>query len=155
MLSCIHIRLKRKRHRLERIQIYLSFNPSDRTEGNFTRKFVCPILQVDLKSFFACNDCMFTCHRTFRAYGIFRHRLHIPTMSRVFAPVLGPVYTKCQRQRCDKFAVMLHNGFATHFQASPLISMRIESLAASQIAVADPGGCRGGHAPLQPYTNKS
>ena len=26
---------------------------SDRTEGNFTRKFICPILQIDLKSLFA------------------------------------------------------------------------------------------------------
>ena len=36
--------------------------------------------------------------------------------------VLGPVYTKCQRQRCDNSAMMLQNGFA----------MRTESLASSQ-----------------------
>ena len=29
-------------------------------------------------------------------------------------------------------AITLQNGFATHFQASPLISMRAESLASSQ-----------------------
>ena len=45
---------------------------------------------------------------------------------------LGSVYTKRQRQRCDNSAMMLQNGFATHFQASPLISMRTESLASSQ-----------------------
>ena len=44
----------------------------------------------------------------------------------------GPVYTKRQRQRCDNSAMMLQNGFATHFQASPLISMRTESLMSSQ-----------------------
>ena len=46
--------------------------------------------------------------------------------------LLEPVYTKRQHQHCDNSAVMLQNGFATHFQASPLISMRAESLASSQ-----------------------
>ena len=45
---------------------------------------------------------------------------------------LGPVYTKLQRQRCDNSAMTLQNGFATHFQASLLISMRTESVASSQ-----------------------
>ena len=45
---------------------------------------------------------------------------------------LWPVYTKRQRERCDNSAMTLQNGFATHFQASPLISMRTESLASSQ-----------------------
>ena len=43
-----------------------------------------------------------------------------------------PVYTKRQRQHCNNSAMMLQNGFAIHFQASPLISMRTESLASSQ-----------------------
>ena len=42
------------------------------------------------------------------------------------------IYTKHQGQRCDNSAIMLQNGFATHFQASPLISMTTESLASSQ-----------------------
>ena len=46
--------------------------------------------------------------------------------------LLGTVYTKCQRQRCDNSAMTLQNGAATHFQASPLMSMRTESLASSQ-----------------------
>ena len=46
--------------------------------------------------------------------------------------MLGPVYTKRQRQHCDHSAITLQNGFATHFQASPLISMRTELLASSQ-----------------------
>ena len=48
-------------------------------------------------------------------------------------PPEGPVYTKHQCQRCDNSAMTLHwLGFATHFQASPLISRRTESLASSQ-----------------------
>ena len=45
---------------------------------------------------------------------------------------LEPVYTKRQRQRCDESAMTLQNGFATHFQVSPLISMRTESVVSSQ-----------------------
>ena len=49
---------------------------------------------------------------------------------------LGSIYTKRQRQRCDKFAMMLailfslktmellQNGVATHFQATMLFSLR-------------------------------
>ena len=44
----------------------------------------------------------------------------------------GPVYTKRQRQRCEHTGMTLQNGVATHFQASPLISMRAESQASSQ-----------------------
>ena len=39
---------------------------------------------------------------------------------------------KGQIQRCDKSAMTLQIGVATHFQASPLISMRTESLVSSQ-----------------------
>ena len=51
---------------------------------------------------------------------------------------LGSIYTKRQRQCCDNAAMMLailfslktmeslQNGVATHFQATPLFSMRIE-----------------------------
>ena len=51
---------------------------------------------------------------------------------------LGPIYTKRQRQRCEKSAMMLaipfslktieslQDGVAIHFQESPLISMRKE-----------------------------
>ena len=46
--------------------------------------------------------------------------------------LLGPVYTKRQHQRYDNSAMTLQNRFATHFQVSPLISMRTESLASSQ-----------------------
>ena len=54
------------------------------------------------------------------------------------------IYTKRQRQCCDNWAMMLailfslktieslENGVATHFQVTPLISMRTESLASSQ-----------------------
>ena len=57
---------------------------------------------------------------------------------------LGSVYSKPQRQRCDNSAMTLAILFSlktmeslqievvTHFQASPLISMTIESLASSQ-----------------------
>ena len=45
---------------------------------------------------------------------------------------LGPVYIKRQRQSCDSSAMTLQNGFATHFQVSPLISNRTESLASLQ-----------------------
>ena len=57
--------------------------------------------------------------------------------------VLGSVYTKRQRHVCDitpnkmqcsgtTLQCRSRMGFATHFQASPLISMRAESLASSQ-----------------------
>ena len=54
---------------------------------------------------------------------------------------LGPIYTKRQRQRCDNAAMMLATlfslkileslqiGFATHFQATLLFSVRTESQA--------------------------
>ena len=45
---------------------------------------------------------------------------------------LGPVYTKRQRLRCKNSAMTLQKGFVTHFQVSPLISMRTESLMSSQ-----------------------
>ena len=45
---------------------------------------------------------------------------------------LGPVYTKRQCQRWDNSPMTLQNGIATHFQASPLISMRRESLVSLQ-----------------------
>ena len=57
---------------------------------------------------------------------------------------LGPVYTKHQHQHCDNSAIMLvilsslqtmellKNGVATHFQVTPLFSMRTESLASLQ-----------------------
>ena len=60
------------------------------------------------------------------------------------APHLGPVYTKRQRQCCDNAAMTLailfslktmeslQNGVATHFQATPLFSMKTESQASSQ-----------------------
>ena len=52
--------------------------------------------------------------------------------------VLGPIYTKRQRQRCDNSAMtlailfslkteeLLENGLQTHSRATPLFSMRTE-----------------------------
>ena len=45
---------------------------------------------------------------------------------------LRPIDTKRQCQRCDNSVMTLQNRFATHFQASPLILMRTESLASSR-----------------------
>ena len=45
---------------------------------------------------------------------------------------IGSVYTRRQRECSDNSAMTLQNGIATHFQVSPLISMRTESVASSQ-----------------------
>ena len=60
------------------------------------------------------------------------HSIMLHWGKRCWAQMLGPVYTKHQRQCCDNSAMTRQNGFATHFQASPLISMRTESLVSSQ-----------------------
>ena len=59
--------------------------------------------------------------------------------------VLGPIYTKRQRQRCDNSAMtlailfslktveLLENGLQTHSRATPLFSMRTESQASCSV----------------------
>ena len=68
----------------------------------------------------------------------------IPHWGTEFIWITGPVYTKHQSQCCDNSAItlvillslktmeLLQIGVATHFQASPLFSMRTELLAPSQ-----------------------
>ena len=63
---------------------------------------------------------------------------------KLISHLLGPIYTKRQRQRCydtcnsvlNENNRVLQNGFATHFQATPLFSMRTESQASSQGCVS-------------------
>ena len=67
-----------------------------------------------------------------------------PLNSIIPVDLLGPIYTKRQRQCCDNSAMtlailfslktmeLLQNGVTTYFQVIPLISMRTESQASSQ-----------------------
>ena len=66
----------------------------------------------------------------------------------------GPVYTKRHRQCCDSSAMMLvvlfslkitqslQNGIATHFQVTPLLSMRTESLGSSESSQSSDASCK-------------
>ena len=70
-------------------------------------------------------------------------RCHFHLCLNIYEP-LRFIYTKRQRQRCDNSAMtlailfslksveLLQNGFATHFQATPLISMRTKLQASLQ-----------------------
>ena len=70
--------------------------------------------------------------------------IHVSMIMIIHVHVLGPVYTKCQRQRCDnsamKLAILfslktmesLKNGLQPNSGVTPLFSMRTVSLASSQ-----------------------